>query len=185
MALTETTQAAREALRARQGAGARYDAPNAPSEDLLMSRRGAAFFARKLNELTDADFDAPSLRDNWTRRHLVAHISYHARTVAIALKGMREGLTEEEAEWRPDVALAMTLPVRALRYLYEHSNVHLNVEFRDLRPEHWEAEIFMDGRSIPVRSLPLLRAREVWIGAVHLRNGAGLRDVPDLISADP
>ncbi len=184
MALTETAQAAREALRARQGAGARYDAPNAPAEELLLARRGAAFFARKLNELRDADFDAPSLRDNWSRRHLVAHVSYHARSIAIALKGMREGLTEEEAEWRPDVALAITLPVRALRYLYEHSNVHLNVEFRDLLPEHWEAEIVMDGRPIPVRSLPLLRAHELWIGAVYLGNGARMRDVPKRVSAD-
>ncbi len=184
MALTKTAQAAREALRARQGAGARYDAPNAPSEDLLLARRGAAFFARKLNELSDADFDAPSLRDNWSRRHLVAHVSYHARAIAIALKGIREGLTEEEAEWRPDVTLATTLPVRALRYLYEHSDVHLNVEFRDLLPEHWEAEIDMNGRPVPVRSLPLLRAREMWIGAVDLRNGARVRDVPDRISAE-
>ena len=147
---TETDEAAREALRARQGKGARYDAANAPAGDLLFARRGAAFFARKLNELSDADFDAPSLREGWSRRHVVAHVSYQARAMAIALKGMREGLTEEEAQWRPDVMLAATLPVRALRYLYEHSDVHLNVEFRDLRPEDWDGEVTLaEGVSVP------------------------------------
>lgn len=60
--------------------------------------------------------DAPSLRDGWSRRHVVTHLSYQAPAMALALKGIREGLTEEEeAEWRPDAMLAATLPVRALR----------------------------------------------------------------------
>lgn len=179
MSLTETDRTAREALRARQGAGARYDAPNAPAEDLLLARRGAAFFARKLNELADADFDAPSLRDGWSRRHLVADVSYRARAMAIALKGLREELTDEEAEWRPDVVLAATLPVRALRYLYEHSDVHLNVEFRDLSPEDWERQVRLgEGAPVAVRALPLLRAKEIWRGAVDLGNGARKADMP-------
>ena len=49
------------ALRQRQGAGARYDAPNAPHDDLLLARRGAAYFARQLNRLDDTALDAPSL----------------------------------------------------------------------------------------------------------------------------
>lgn len=59
MSLAETDLAAREALKARQGKGARYDAPNAPAEDLLLARRGTAHFARKLMELPDAELYAP------------------------------------------------------------------------------------------------------------------------------
>jgi len=179
MSLTETDRSAREALRARQGAGARYDAPNAPAGDLLLARRGAAFFARKLNELSDADFDGPSLRGGWSRRHLIADVSYRARAMAIALKSLREDLTDEEAEWRPDVALAATLPVRALRYLYEHSDVHLNVEFRDLSDEGWDGEVRIgEGAPVAVNTLPLLRAREIWRAAVDLGNGARMADLP-------
>ncbi|MGB0411134.1 MAG: maleylpyruvate isomerase N-terminal domain-containing protein, partial [Pikeienuella sp.] len=82
MSLTAEETAAREALRARQGKGARYDAPNAPHDDLLLARRGAAYFARKLAELNDADLNAPSLRAGWSRRHLIAHTGYHARAFA-------------------------------------------------------------------------------------------------------
>lgn len=179
MPLTETDLAAREALRVRQGAGARYDASNAPVEDLLLARRGAAFFARKLNELSDADFDGPSLRDGWTRRRLIADVSYRARAMAIALKSLREELTHEEAEWRPDVALAATLPVRALRYLYEHSDVHLNVEFRDLSSEAWDGDVRLsNGDVVAVRTLPRLRAMEIWRAAVDLGNGACGTDIP-------
>ena len=179
MSLTETDLAAREALRARQGKGARYDAENAPAKDLLLARRGAAFFARKLNELSDADFDAPSRRDGWSRRHLVADVSYRGRTMALALKQLREGLTEEEAAWVPDVKLATTLPVRALRFLYAHSDVHLSVEFRDMSPTDWERKVMVgEGKPIPVRETPLMRARDVWLGAVNLGNGARIADLP-------
>ncbi|MCE7029422.1 maleylpyruvate isomerase N-terminal domain-containing protein [Jiella avicenniae] len=171
--------AAREALRARQGEGARYDAPNAPAEELLLARRGAAFFARKINELKDADFAAPSLRAGMSRPRLIAHVSYRARALALALKGLREGLTDEEAEWRPDAAFAATLPVRAIRHLYYHSDVHLNVEFRDCRPEDWDGgQIVLDGETFAVRATPLLRARDVWGAAVDLGNGARLADLP-------
>ncbi len=52
------------------------------SRRLLQARRGTAFFARKLNELTDADLDGDSLLPGWTRRHLTAHIGYNARAIA-------------------------------------------------------------------------------------------------------
>lgn len=175
--------AARTALRERQGAGARYDAESAPHEDLLMARRGAAFFARKLGELADADFALPARRDGWSRALVVTDVSYRARVMAIALKGLREGLTDEEAEWRPDLDLAATLPVRALRTLYEHSDVHLNVEFRDLSDAHWQGTVDLSGHCVPVRTLPRLRAQAVWQGAVALGNGAREADLPAALAA--
>ncbi len=176
-----TDSAARAALRARQGAGARYDAETAPAEELLLARRGAAFFARKLNELRDDDFAGPSRRVGWTRACLVAEISFRARQMAIALKSLREDLTGEEAAWAPDIDLAVTLPVRALRGLFHHSDVHLNVEFRDLSPEGWKRELEIGGKTIPVRNLPLLRAHDLWHGAIDLANGARKTDLPEAI----
>ena len=91
MSLTAGEQAAREALRARQGAGARYDAASAPAEDLLLARRGTAYFARKLGELSDAELDAPSLREDVRRRALIAQVGYHARALALAVAAARAG----------------------------------------------------------------------------------------------
>src|SRR5690606_34928742 len=94
MRLTPEEQAAHEQLRARQGRGARYDSAGAPASDLLLARRGTAYFARKLNELADTDLDLPSLREGWSRRHLIAHIGYHARALAHAMEGARAGTAQ-------------------------------------------------------------------------------------------
>ncbi len=150
-------------LRAKQRRGARYDAPNAPHEDLLLMRRGTAYFARKLNELADPDLDEASLVRNWTRRRLVAEVSHNARSLAIALKGLRAELTDEEVAWKPDPEFAATLPAHALRYLFDHSSIHLNIEFRDLGDEDWTNDIALSPKqSVGVLQLPRKRAHFVW-----------------------
>lgn len=171
MTSLDATNAERDALRQRQGAGARYDADNAPASDLLHARRGAANFARHLNSLTDAMLAGLSsgAQAGWTRAHVVADISYQARSLAIALSGLSKPLSPDEATWSADVALAATLPPRALRHLYAHTDVHLNVEFRDLSDENWDAVISYGAyKNVPVRSLPDLRAKSIWRAAYDL-----------------
>ena len=55
------TDEARAALKARQGKGARYDSPAAPAEALLLARLETAYFSHKINALSEAELDAPSL----------------------------------------------------------------------------------------------------------------------------
>ncbi len=170
--------AARAALKARQGAGARYDDPAAPHDDLLLARRGTAYFARRLNALRDDDLWAPSLRAGVSRRHLIAQVSYQAREMALALKALREPLVPEEAEWRADVALAATLPARALRHLFDHAVKHLDVEWRDLPGAAWDAAVTLEGQEMPARESARLRAATVWQAAVDLSNGGRAADIP-------
>lgn len=172
-------QFAREALRARQGGGARYDSENAPHSELLFARRGTAYFARKLNELSDADLLSPSQRDGWSRTQLIVLISHEARELAISLKALREPLIEEEKEWRPDLDLAATLPARALRHLFDHSAKHLDVEWRDLPNTLWDEHIpAPGGNRIVARDIPRLRAVKIWYAAVDLGNGGRRSDIP-------
>tara|TARA_B110000003_G_C16632202_1_gene527121 strand:- start:900 stop:1460 length:561 start_codon:yes stop_codon:yes gene_type:complete len=179
MAQPLTEADARAALRARQGAGARYDAPEAPHEALLLARRGAAFFARKLNELTDIELDGPSAREGFNRRHIVSEVSLHARAMAIAIKNLHSDLSEDEAAWQPNMAMTVTLPARALRFLYAHSQIHLNVELRDLLSSQWDATVDLNGLT-PVRDLPIQRARVLWLGALDLNAGALVSSLPKL-----
>src|SRR5690625_2550856 len=88
----DTLEEAREALRVRQGAGARYDSPNAPARDLAWARGGTAYFARKLNELTDAELFRPSLLPGWTRAALIAHVGYNARALTRLCEWARTGV---------------------------------------------------------------------------------------------
>ena len=121
--LTAEDKSAQDALRVRQGAGARYDADAAPHDDLLAARRNTAHFARVLNELHDSD-----LTD--ARRRVIAEVSYDARAAATALEHL--GDTTEPYPLEQHIARGITLPARALRALFQHSEIHLNVTWRDL-----------------------------------------------------
>ncbi|MCC5968643.1 MAG: maleylpyruvate isomerase N-terminal domain-containing protein [Pararhodobacter sp.] len=189
MSLTPADNAAREALRARQGRGARYDAADAPAEDLLLARRATAFFARKLNEIDDAGLALPAIGPNgWTRAHVVAAVGYDARHLALALEPLcvaASGLPPEtHADALPPLDLAATLPARALRHLFAHAAIHLDVCWRDLPGKGWsERVVDRQGNEIPVRDLPRLRALMLWRHVLALGNGASRRDVPSCLLA--
>lgn len=173
----------RAALRARQGKGARYDNPAAPADELALARLGTAYFARKLNELPDVALDGAALVPGWSRRHVVAHVGFQARALARLVEAAREGRTEEalsepEAQ-NEDVDFGATLPAHALRHLFDHSKVHLDVEWRDLGAQGWRARVHaLTGSPVQIADTPWLRAREIWMRAVDLDNGGSLLDFP-------
>ncbi|MCK9795923.1 maleylpyruvate isomerase family mycothiol-dependent enzyme [Isoptericola sp. 4D.3] len=164
-------------------------------DDLLLARRGTAFFSRKLGELTEAELSGPSRVPGWTRAHVVAHVGYHARALARVVEGVRTGVAAPmypSARARDEeLELGATLPAVALRHLHSHAAVHLDVEWRDLAPERWELTVALDddGVAVPVAETPWRRAREVWLGALDLGTGAGVDDLPravtDRIAAVP
>lgn len=167
------------ALRARLGVGARHDAPGAPSEGLRLARHGMAFFARQLNGLSDADLGQPSRIPSWQRAHVVAHVSLEARTQALALAALRGQLPEDDFGWTPDLDLTASLPTRALRHLYEHAHVHINVEWRDLTTAQWGQPVTMEtGEAATASDLPLHHAALLWWGAVALNTGAAANEIP-------
>jgi maleylpyruvate isomerase len=181
--VNDTLDEARAALRQRQGAGARYDAARAPAVELDWARRGTAYFARVLNGLSDADLDAPSRLDGVSRRHVVAHVGYHARKLSDIVSWARQGKSKPMPDTLlldvDDVAARATQPARALRNLFDHAAVHLNVEWRDLGDADWDVTVTdSKGRSLTVRDTPWLRARTVWLCAVDLDAGGRLADAP-------
>lgn len=175
---------ARAALRARQGAGARYDAAAAPAEDLAAARLGTAYFARKLNDLTDAALWLPSLRPGWTRRRVIAEVALQARAIAQALEIATGQPTHEHADTGPEALdLAETLPAQALRNLAAHADVHLNVVWRDLTDAQWDVAVPGISGAATARETAAARARALWSGALDLGNGGRLRDVPETLRA--
>lgn len=126
-------------LRARQGSGARYDAPEAPHEDLLLARRAIASFARHLNALTE-----DLLPDH---AYQIAHVSYIARGLAEAIEAIRTGQPHPDPHQKltERTEAGATLPPRALRSLFKHATQHLNVEWRDLTALGWQSKITLPG----------------------------------------
>lgn len=151
---------------------------------LLQARRGTAYFARKLNELSDAELATDSALAGWSRKHLVAHVGYNARALARlvewAATGVETPMYASTSARGEEIALGATLSPIALRNLFDHAAIHLNVEWRDLPADRWTHEVrTAQGRTVPVSETVWLRCREVWIHAVDLANGARFTDLPN------
>ena len=164
---------------------ARHDQTKDPAllDALLQARRGTAFFARKLNELPDAELDGATLLPGWTRRHVVAHVGYNARAIARLIEWAATGVetpmySSPEAR-NHEIEFGATLSPIALRHLFDHSAVHLNVEWRDLPADAWHHKVkTAQGRIVPAEETVWMRTREVWMHAVDLDNGATFNDIP-------
>ncbi|WP_052210821.1 maleylpyruvate isomerase N-terminal domain-containing protein [Rhizobium rhizogenes] len=194
--MSQHEEEARAALRARQGAGARYDAPTAPANELDWARRGTAYFARLLMNLSDGALAGPSKIAGVDRRWLVAAIGLQARMLAEAVAWVRSNsshhLPFDLAVDRQEIALAATLPCQALRNLFAHSEVHLNVEWRDLADDDWSgwAED-RNGKRLAVSATPKIRAIRLWNCAIQLDAGGRSSDIPGslrglpVVSGDP
>ena len=141
---------------------ARSDADAAPHADLLNMRRGTAHFARVLNNLSDPDIAGCD-----QCRRLVAEISIQARRLAIQTKSLYTALSDEESEFEMDVAHTATLPIHALRHLFTHSALHLNVELRDLEDVHWPA----------ANHIPRQRADAIWHAAEVLKGHCQMKPI--------
>ena len=150
---------------------------------LLLVRRGTAFWSRKVNELTYDELDGPSLLPGWSRRHVLAHVGYNARAltrlVQWANTGVETAMYSYPQARNQEIAYGATLPARALRHLNDHASVSLNVEWRDTPEAAWRHEVrTAQGRTVPATETVWMRNREVWIHAVDLDNGARFSDVP-------
>jgi maleylpyruvate isomerase len=154
---------------------------------LLLARRGTSHFGRKLNELREVDLDGPSRISGWSRRHVVAHAAYQARALVRLAEGAAAGV---ESPMYPSpaaqdelIAFGATLAPQALRNLFSHSAVHLDVQWRDTTPETWRNTVVLpDGGELPLADTVWFRAHEVWVHAVDLDNGARFDELPGQIA---
>lgn len=164
---------------------ARHDLAQDPQvlQGLATVRLGTAFFRRALDQVSDDELDGPSLLPDWDRRHLVAHVGYNARAVARLVDWAATGVetpmyTSPQARGE-EIELGATLNPEALRNLCEHAAIDLDVRWRDLPADRWEARVVTaQGRDVPAAETVWMRTREVWLHAVDLDSGARLDDVP-------
>lgn len=150
---------------------------------LLWARRGTAYFARKLAQLPDSEFDALTALPGWTRRHLIAHVGYNARAIARlvdwAATGVENPMYSSPLTRATEINEGATLSPSALRALVEHAAVHLDVAWRELPDAAWSARVrTAQGRTVAAAETTWMRAREVWIHAVDLGNDASFVDFP-------
>ncbi|NHU43907.1 maleylpyruvate isomerase family mycothiol-dependent enzyme [Rhodococcus sp. A14] len=156
------------------------------SERLLIARRGTAYFAQRLAELTDEQLSEPTALDGWSRRHLVAHVGYNAaalcRLLDWAASGVETPMYASAEQRGREIAEGATLSAAALRNLFDHTVARLDEKWRNLPASAWEAQVrTAQGRLVPVSETAWMRTREVWIHAVDLGNGGRFGDFPDVV----
>jgi maleylpyruvate isomerase len=132
------------------------------------------------------DVEQPISRDcsklgDWSRRHVVAQVGYQARAICRVIAGARSGapvqMYPSDAARIAEITLGATLPARALRSLFSHAEVHLNVEWRDLTDAEWG--YFFEGRAgETLRNTAWQRTVEIWVRSVDLGAGGRFQDFP-------
>jgi maleylpyruvate isomerase len=152
-------------------------------DQLLVVRHGTAWFRRQVGLLADGELDEPSLLPGWSRRHVLAHVGYNARAltrlVDWANTGVENPMYRSPEDRADEIGRGATQPPRALRHLTEHAAITLDVAWRDTPDAAWSAVVrTAQGRTVPLTETVWMRNREVWLHAIDLNNGAGLRDVP-------
>jgi maleylpyruvate isomerase len=156
------------------------------SERLLIARRGTAYFAQRLAELSDNDFDGDTLLPGWSRRHLVAHVGYNAaalcRLMDWAATGVETPMYESAEQRSREIAEGATLDPAAFRNLFDHTVARLDEKWRNLPASAWAAQVrTAQGRLVPASETAWMRSREVWIHAVDLANGGRFDDFPVVV----
>ena len=151
--------------------------------DLATARLGTAYFRRLLWKVRDDEFAAPSLLPGWRRNQLVAHVGYNARAVsrlvAWAATGVENPMYASPQARAEEIQYGATLRPDALRSLCEHAAIDLDVRWRDLPDDRWDATVITaQGREVPVSETLWMRSREVWLHAVDLDVGGRVEDIP-------
>ena len=161
-----------------------HDLPLA--ERLLIARRGTAYFAQRLAELSDEQLSEPTGLAGWSRRHLLAHVGYNAaalcRLLDWAATGIETPMYASPEQRGREIAEGATLSAAALRNLFDHTVARLDEKWRHLPASAWDAQVrTAQGRLVPVSETAWMRTREVWIHAVDLDNGGRFGDFPDVV----
>ncbi len=151
--------------------------------DMLLARRGQAYYSRRLDDLADDEFDAPSLLPGWSRRTLSAHVGLNARALCNLTTWARTGVETpmySSAEQRErDIEAASGWPVEAIRDFNRHAAGELDQQWEDLPARAWNQQVrTAQGRLVPASVTVWMRTREVWLHAVDLNNGGDVEHFP-------
>lgn len=155
---------------------ARHDLADDPAviRLLALTRLGTSVFSRELAALGDAELAEPSRMPLSSRREIVAFVGLQARMLAERVAVVRGHAAEPHDAHEPqeyELDFTASLPAQALRNLYLHSFIHLDVEWRDLPAGRWPLAV----------DTVELRCRSIWRAAVALDGDTGYADMPEAV----
>ncbi|TMR04837.1 maleylpyruvate isomerase family mycothiol-dependent enzyme [Actinomadura soli] len=144
---------------------------------------GTALFLGAVDRLTGDELSAPTALDGWTRRHVIAHVHGNAealrRLLTWAATGVENRMYSGPDQRAQEIEELSALPASELRDLVHGSAKALAADMDALPPDAWDALVITaQGRTVPAREIPFMRAREVCVHAVDLNSGVAFADLP-------
>ncbi len=151
--------------------------------------RGTELIQEGMSRLSDDQIAEASVLDNWTRKHLVAHIAANADALRNLVHWARTGeerpMYSSPSQRNEDIEAGSTRPAAELRAWVLASAHALGEDVASLTAEQWSREVVTaQGRTVPASEIPWLRSREALVHATDLGAGVTFADLPtDLLSA--
>ncbi|MEU6918434.1 maleylpyruvate isomerase family mycothiol-dependent enzyme [Streptomyces olindensis] len=154
-----------------------------PARSLRWMAEGQAYFLTRLEPASDEELQGPSRLPGWSGRHLLSHLGYNARALG---RLVHWAATGEETPMYPgpdaraeEIEAGAVWPVSRLRAFVAEEHDRLAAALNRLTGPQWDAEVVTaQGRTVPARTVPWLRGREVWIHACDLPFGGDFADFP-------
>jgi maleylpyruvate isomerase len=142
---------------------------------------GTGLFLAELAEIEE--LGGPSRLPGWSLASLVAHVHFNAealrRLVSWAATGIESRMYASPEQREAEIGAGSQLPAEELRRLVKESAEVLADDLAALDSSAWEAEVVTaQGRTIPARQIPWLRAREVMVHSIDLGTGLTFADLP-------
>lgn len=151
------------------------DAPQALAHPALLDTVAEATerLRATVRELTDDDVPAPSLLPDWTRGHLLSHISRNADSLVNLLLWARTGIETPQyaspALRDADIEAGAPRPMAEQLADFEESATRWLRLAQAMTPESWNAHVrTRAGREIPGKEVLWMRLQEVEIHHVDL-----------------
>jgi maleylpyruvate isomerase len=155
--------------------------------DLATTRRwtdqGTRIFSGALARTGDDALAGPTALPGWTGRHLVAHVAANAEALLNLAHWARTGeetpMYSSPGQREADIRTGAQRTPSELRREAEESASRLAAALDRLTDEQWSRTVrTAQGRQVPAREIPWLRAREVMVHAVDLDPALGLGNLP-------
>lgn len=151
------------------------------STAMAWAESGTGLFLAELAKIEE--LGGPSRLPCWSLANLVAHVHFNAealrRLVSWAATGVESRMYASPEQRAAEIDAGSQLPAEELRRLVKQSAQLLVDDLAALDSSAWDAEVVTaQGRTIPARQIPWLRAREVMVHSIDLGTGLSFADLP-------
>lgn len=155
----------------------------APSSYLRWMMWGHEHFLSRLKLVGNEQLGGPSMLPGWSGKHLLSHIGHNAQALA---RLAHWAATGEETPMYPsptarveEIEEGALWPTGRLRVFAEDEQAVLSEALDRITGEGWQRGVVTgQGRTVPARTIPWLRSRELWIHACDLPGGGDFADFP-------